>query len=249
MSLSAEEFMRYSEQIKLDEIGLSGQKKLKAARVLCVGLGGLGTPALLYLAAAGVGTLGLVDGDSLELSNLHRQILYRFAEIGSQKTKAASAALLALNPTIQLEVYAEKITAKNAKTLLSSYDIVIDGSDNFATRYLIHDVCFELEKPYVYASVSQFQGQCSLFYGSKGPCLHCLFPPLSGRVPNCKEAGVLGVVPGLLGVMQAAEAIKWLLKIGCTLEKRLLMVDILKMKFKEIHLVSNPDCSLCGREV
>ncbi|MBA2651062.1 MAG: molybdopterin-synthase adenylyltransferase MoeB [Tatlockia sp.] len=246
-SLSADELIRYSQQIKLDEIGFQGQEKLKNARVLCVGLGGLGSPLLLYLAAAGVGTLGLVDDDIVELSNLQRQILYRSPQVAHQKTVAAKAELLALNPSIQVNTYAEKLTENNAAQLISQYDIIADGSDNFYTRYLIHDVCFELDKPYVYASASQFQGYCSIFYGSKGPCFRCLFPmpPSSDTIPNCDSGGVLGVLPGLLGIIQAAEIIKWILKIGSPLEKRLLMIDLLKMTFKEVHLSQNPDCKLC----
>ena len=246
-SLSADELMRYSQQIKLDEIGLPGQEQLKNARVLCVGLGGLGSPLLLYLAAAGVGTLGIVDDDIVELSNLQRQILYRLPDVTLKKTVAASAQLLALNPSIQVNSYHEKLTEKNAAELINQYDIVADGSDNFYTRYLIHDVCFDLKKPYVYASASQFQGYCSLFYGSKGPCFRCLFPipPQHDTIPNCNAGGVLGVLPGMLGIIQAADIIKWILKIGNPLEKRLLMIDILKMTFKEIQIAQNPDCTLC----
>lgn len=246
-SLSADELIRYSQQIKLDEIGFSGQEKLKNARVLCVGLGGLGSPLLLYLAAAGVGTLGIVDDDVVELSNLQRQVLYRSSQVAHQKTIAASAQILALNPLIQLHAYSEKLTENNAARLINNYDIIADGSDNFYTRYLIHDVCFELKKPYVYASASQFQGYCSIFYGSNGPCFRCLFPspPSSDMVPDCNTSGVLGALPGLLGIIQAAEIIKWILKIGHSLEKRLLMVDLLKMTFKEIHLSQNPDCKRC----
>lgn len=246
-SLSTDELIRYSQQIKLDEIGFQGQEKLKNARVLCVGLGGLGSPLLLYLAAAGVGTLGIVDDDVVELSNLQRQILYRLPQVALQKTVAASATLLALNPSIQVNTYSEKLTENSAAKLISQYDIIADGSDNFYTRYLIHDVCFELDKPYVYASASQFQGHCSIFYGSKGPCFRCLFPmpPSSDTIPNCDTGGVLGVLPGLLGIIQAAEIIKWILKIGNSLEKRLLLIDLLKMTFKEVHLSQNPDCKLC----
>jgi adenylyltransferase/sulfurtransferase len=244
---SADELNRYSQQIKLDEIGLPGQEKLKNARVLCVGLGGLGSPLLLYLAAAGVGTLGIMDDDIVELSNLQRQILYRLPQVALQKTVAASAQLLALNPSINVNTYHEKLTEQNATKLINQYDIIADGSDNFYTRYLIHDVCFELEKPYVYASASQFQGHCSIFYGGARPCLRCLFPipPSNDTIPNCSAAGVLGVLPGMLGIIQATEIIKWLLKIGNSLEKRLLIIDLLKMTFKEIDLSQNPVCALC----
>jgi len=244
-SLSANELIRYSQQIKLAEIGLIGQEKLKNARVLCVGLGGLGSPLLLYLAAAGVGTLGIVDDDSVELSNLHRQILYRSSQIAEQKTVAASTQLSALNPSIQVNTYSARLGAHNATELISQYDIIADGSDNFSTRYLIHDVCFALEKPYVYASASQFQGYCSVFQGNKGPCLRCLFPVPPNATANCAVGGILGVVPGMLGIIQAAEIIKWIANIGNLLEKRLLMIDLLKMSFKEIHLSQNPACKFC----
>lgn len=246
-SLSVDELIRYSQQIKLDEIGFLGQEKLKNSRVLCVGLGGLGSPLLLYLAAAGVGTLGLVDDDVVELSNLQRQILYHSSQVALQKTVAAESQLLALNPSIQVNTYSEKLTENNASQLISKYDIIADGSDNFYTRYLIHDICFELDKPYVYASASQFQGYCSIFYGNKGPCFRCLFPmpSSSDTIPNCAVGGVLGVLPGILGIIQAAEIIKWILKMGHSLEKRLLMIDLLKMTFKEIQISQNPDCMLC----
>ena len=245
--LSPDELIRYSQQIKLAEIGLSGQEKLKNARVLCVGLGGLGSPLVLYLAAAGVGTLGMVDDDIVELSNLQRQILYRLPQVTQQKAVAAKEQLLALNPTIQVNSYSEKLTENNAEELISQYDIIADGSDNFYTRYLIHDVCFKLEKPYVYASACQFQGHCSIFYGNNGPCFRCLFPnpPSSHNSPNCDAGGVLGVLPGMLGIIQATEIIKWILKIGNSLEKRLLIIDLLTMGFKEIRLSQNPDCPLC----
>jgi len=246
-SLSADDLIRYSQQIKLAEIGLQGQEKLKNARVLCVGLGGLGSPLLLYLAAAGVGTLGIVDDDIVELSNLQRQILYRSPQVALQKTVAARTQLLEINPTIQVHSYNEKLTEQNAAELIKQYDIIADGSDNFYTRYLIHDLCFKLAKPYVYAGASQFQGSCAIFYGGKGPCLRCLFPmsPNNDTMPNCDTGGVLGVLPGMLGIMQATEIIKWILKIGTSLEKRLLMIDLLKMTFKEIHLSQDPDCKLC----
>lgn len=245
--LSSDELDRYSQQIKLREIGLSGQEKLKNARVLCVGLGGLGSSLLLYLAAAGVGRLGLVDADTIELSNLQRQVLYRFPQVSLAKTASAAEQILALNSDIQVDTYYEKFTEKNATPLINQYDIVADGSDNFLTNYLIHDVCFKQQKPYVYASASKFQGYCSLFRGNEGPCLRCLFPtpPDPKLIPSCEAGGVLGVVPGLLGTIQATEIIKWIVEIGDLLEKRLLMVDLLKMTFKEIQLFQNPDCPLC----
>jgi sulfur-carrier protein adenylyltransferase/sulfurtransferase len=244
-SLSSDEMLRYSRQINLKEIGLSGQEKLKNARVLCVGLGGLGSPLLLYLAASGVGRLGLVDSDTIELSNLQRQILYRQSQISYPKTASASAQILTLNSNIQVDTYCEQLTENNATQLISQYDIVADCSDNFYTNYLIHDVCFSQRKPYVYASVSQFQGYCSFFNG-KGPCLRCLFPtPDPELSPACNESGILGVVPGILGAIQATEILKWILSVGELLEEKLLIADLLNMTFREIQLSQNPDCPLC----
>jgi sulfur-carrier protein adenylyltransferase/sulfurtransferase len=245
--LSADEIMRYAQQIKLAEIGLDGQKKLKDARVLCIGLGGLGSSLLLYLAAAGVGKLGIVDHDSVELTNLQRQILYRSDHLGQAKSTVAREQLLALNPSIRVNSYTEKLIRDNADELISQYDIIADGSDNFATRYLIHDTCFKFNKPYVYASAGQFQGYCALFHANQeNPCLRCLFPyATSDTHINCTTTGVLGVLPGLLGILQATEIIKWILKIGTGLVKRLLVVDLLAMSFKEIHLSKNLDCQLC----
>jgi adenylyltransferase/sulfurtransferase len=246
-SLSSDELLRYSRQINLMELGVSGQEKLKNARVLCVGLGGLGSSLLLYLAASGIGRIGLVDFDTIELSNLQRQVLYRQANVTFSKATAAAAQILALNSTIQVDAYNEQLTEKNAVQLISQYDIVADCSDNFYTNYLIHDVCFLQKKPYVYASVSQFQGYCSLFHGKAGPCLRCLFPtpPDPKLIPSCNIGGVLGVVPGLLGTIQATEIIKWLVGIGRSLENRLLIADLLQMTFREILLVQNPGCQLC----
>jgi sulfur-carrier protein adenylyltransferase/sulfurtransferase len=247
-AFSTEELIRYSQQIKLEEIGLAGQEKLKNARVLCIGLGGIGCPLLLYLAAAGVGNLGIVDDDIVELSNLQRQILYRLPQLAQQKAAAAKAQLQALNPSIEVHEYPLRLTEQNAVELIEQYDIVADGSDNFCTRYQIHDVCFALDRPYVYGSTSQFQGQCSLFHGKQGPCFRCLFPTPTNTntIPTCSAGGVLGVLPGLLGVIQATEIIKWVLQTGESLKNRLLLVDLLKMKFQEIHLAKNPDCSLCN---
>ncbi|KTD24034.1 MULTISPECIES: molybdopterin-synthase adenylyltransferase MoeB [Legionella] len=246
-ALSSDELLRYSRQINLKEIGLSGQESLKNARVLCIGLGGLGSSLLLYLAAAGVGRLGLVDCDTVELSNLQRQVLYRLSQVSFAKTASASAQILELNPNTQVDAYCEKFTERNATHLISQYDIVADCSDNFHTNYLIHDVCFSQRKPYIYASVSQFQGYCSVFHGKEGPCLRCLFPtpPDPKFAPSCNENGILGVVPGILGTIQATEIIKWVLGIGHSLRKRLLVADFLKMTFREIQLFQNPDCQLC----
>jgi sulfur-carrier protein adenylyltransferase/sulfurtransferase len=245
--LSADEIMRYAQQIKLPEMGQNGQKKLKYARVLCIGLGGLGSPLLLYLAAAGVGKLGIVDHDKVELTNLQRQILYRSHHLGQAKSISAREQLLALNSSIEVNSYTEKLTQDNADELISQYDIIADGSDNFATRYLIHDTCFKFNKPYVYASAGQFQGYCAIFHANQeNPCLRCLFPyATSPTSVNCATGGVIGVLPGLLGVLQATEIIKWILKIGTGLVKRLLMVDLLAMSFKDIYLSKNLDCQLC----
>lgn len=247
--LSADEILRYAQQIKLSEIGLEGQKKLKQARVLCIGLGGLGSPLLLYLAAAGVGKLGIVDVDHVELTNLHRQILYRSQDLNQSKAILAKQQLLALNPSIEVQAYPEKLTQNNVNEFLSQYDIIADGSDNFATRYLIHDNCFRFNKPYVTASAGQFKGYCSIFHANadaENPCLRCLFPnPTPDINVNCATEGVIGVLPGLLGILQATEIIKWILKLGSSLVRRLLTVDLLAMTFKEIHLHKNPDCQLC----
>lgn len=246
-SLSPDELLRYSRQLHLKELGLSGQEKLKNARVLCVGLGGLGSPLLLYLASAGIGRLGLVDADNLELSNLQRQVLYRQSQVSNAKTTAAAAQILALNSNCQVDSYCEKLSEHNVAQLISQYDIVADCSDNFYTNYLIHDQCYAQSKPYVYASVSQFKGYCSLFSAQEGPCLRCLFPNPEHfkAIPNCNEAGILGVVPGFLGIIQATEIIKWIVQCGQSLKKRLLIADLLQMNFKTIELVQNPDCPLC----
>lgn len=247
--LSSDEIMRYAQQIKLPEIGLEGQKKLKQARVLCIGLGGLGSPLLLYLAAAGVGKLGIVDADHVELTNLHRQILYRSQDLNQSKAILAKQQLLALNPSIEVQAYPEKLTPNNVDEFLRQYDIIADGSDNFATRYLIHDSCFKFNKPYVYASAGQFTGYCAIFHANaaaENSCLRCLFPNTTYKSnANCATEGVIGVLPGLLGILQATEIIKWILKIGSSLVKHLLTVDLLTMTFKKIHLHKNPDCQLC----
>lgn len=246
-SLSSQEVLRYSRQMNLPEMSLSGQEKLKNARVLCVGLGGLGSSVLLYLAAAGVGTIGIIDADKVELSNLQRQILYRESQITHPKTSAALAQIIALNSHIEVESYYETLSTTNATTLISKYDIVVDCSDNFYTNYLTHDICFLLKKPYVYASVAGFKGYCSLFSGNTiNPCLRCLFPtPDSTTQLRCTEAGILGVVPGILGTLQATEVIKWLLGIGQSLEKYIFVADLLSMSFKKIKLTQNPECPLC----
>lgn len=243
---SSDELHRYAQQIKLSELGLIGQEKLKKARVLCVGLGGLGSPLVLYLAASGIGTLGLMDNDSIALSNLQRQILYRTNDVGRLKTEVAAKEAMALNPAIDVHTYSERLTQDNAVHLLNNYDVLVDATDNFYAHYLLHDTCFKLNKPYIYASVSQFRGYCSVFDGD-GPCLRCLFPKPAEILDasSCEEGGVIGVLPGLLGIIQATEVIKSVLQIGERLNKRLLVLDLLNMSFKSIQLVKNPECDLC----
>lgn len=248
MTLTREEMLRYAQQLNLSEIGKAGQEKLKSARVLCVGAGGLGTPLLLYLAVAGVGTIGIIDEDRLELSNLHRQVLYQTADIGMRKALLAQQQLLALNPHLSIHTYIESLSASNARTLMQSYDIVADCTDNFSSRYLINDICYSLNKPWIFASVSQFSGQCSVFLGESSACFRCLFPTIPAHNPflNCNVDGIIGVVPGLLGMIQATEILKWILKIGKLLVNRLLVIDSLNMHFQHYNLVKNPQCQICG---
>lgn len=248
MLITPEEISRYSQQLKLPDVGLVGQAKLKNARVLCIGAGGLGSSLLLYLAAAGVGTIGIVDDDSVELSNLQRQVLYQTEHVGQKKAIIAKQQLMALNPHLNIDAYTERFHLENAAALINSYDIIADCSDNFPTRYLINDIRFSLKKPYVFASISQYKGQCSFFVAEKGPCFRCLFPSISPleMIPNCSEAGVLGVLPGLLGIIQATEILKWILKNSETMLGELLMIDILKMDFQKFHLSKNPKCRTCS---
>ncbi len=247
-NLNVNECARYAQQLNLSEVGLLGQTKLKAARVLCVGAGGLGSPLLLYLAAAGVGTLGIVDDDALELSNLQRQVLYTTNQLGQKKANLAKEKLNALNPDINVHIYVQRLSVDNAAELINQYDIVADCSDNFATRYWINDFCIQLNKPFVSASIRQFQGQCSLFLGGGAPCYRCLFPmpPKSELIPSCAEGGVLGVLPGLLGTIQANEILKWILQLDSLLVGKLLCVDLLKMEFSSINFKQNPECECCA---
>ncbi len=239
---------RYARQLVLPDVGAAGQRRLRDARVAIVGAGGLGSPAALYLAGAGVGTIGLVEFDRVDRSNLHRQILYADADVGRAKSDAARDRLLALNPTIAVVAHAERLDANNALDLLRDYDVVLDGSDNFATRYLVNDACGLLGKPDVYGSVHRFEGQVSVFARPDGPCYRCLFPeaPPADRVPNCADAGVLGVLPGTVGAMQATEAIKLLLGIGEPLVGRLLHYDALAARWHTFTVPRDPDCALCG---
>ena len=246
--LSRDELVRYSRHLALPSVGREGQLKLREARVLLVGAGGLGSPVALYLAAAGIGGLGIVDGDRVDLSNLQRQVLHGTGDIGRRKTASARDRLYDINPNVAVETFDEPLTSANALEILAGYDIVIDGTDNFPTRYLVNDACVLLGKPNVYGSIIRFEGQASVFATPDGPCYRCLFrePPPPGMVPNCAEGGVLGVLPGLIGVVQATEAIKLALGAGDTLAGRLLLVDALRMRFREIALRRDPECPACG---
>ncbi len=249
MNLSEDERLRYSRHLLMPEVKLEGQERLKAARVLCIGAGGLGSPALLYLAAAGVGTIGLVDFDTVDISNLQRQILHGTSDIGRKKSESARDRLTEANPHVALEVHDTRFSSENAQALVASYDVVLDGSDNFATRYLSNDVCVWARKPNVYGSVFRFDGHSSVFAPHLGgPCYRCLFPepPEPGTIPNCAEAGVLGVVPGIIGLIQAVETIKLIIKVGEPLVGRLLSFDALKMKFRDFNLRRDPQCPVCG---
>ena len=250
--LSRAELLRYSRQITLPEVGVPGQERLRAASVLIVGTGGLGSPVALYLAAAGVGTLGVADFDRVDATNLHRQVLHGTSTIGTAKTESARARLGDLNPHVHVVAHDVTLTAANALEILAPYDIVVDGSDNFPTRYLLSDACVLLGKPNVYGSVHRFEGQASVFSTPHGPCYRCLFrePPPPGLVPNCAEAGVFGVMPGLVGMIQATETIKLILGIGDSLAGRLLLVDALRMQMRTIELRRDPECPSCGtREI
>jgi len=248
VTLSNEEIRRYSRHLIMPEVGMEGQKKLKAARVLTIGTGGLGSPLALYLAAAGVGTIGLVDYDVVDDSNLHRQILFSAGDVGRPKLDAAEERLRGVNPHVAFVKHEERFTSANALGIMRDYDIVADGTDNFPTRYLVNDACVLTGKPNVYASIFRFEGQASVFWARKGPCYRCLYaePPPAGLVPSCAEGGVLGILPGLLGLIQATETIKLILGSGEPLIGRLLLVDALAMRFRELKLHKNPDCVICG---
>jgi adenylyltransferase/sulfurtransferase len=246
--LTTDDLSRYSRHLILPEVGMEGQQKLKAARVLCVGTGGLGSPLALYLAAAGIGTLGLVDFDVVDASNLQRQIIHSTKDIGRKKLDSAEEKLLALNPALNVVKHDTMLSSANALDILKDYDIVADGTDNFPTRYLVNDACVLLGKPNVYGSIFRFEGQASVFATKEGPCYRCLYPepPPPGLVPSCAEGGVLGILPGLVGVIQATEAIKLILGKGESLAGRLLLVDALNMRFRELKLRKNPECPVCG---
>src|SRR5438477_6794773 len=247
-TLTNDEILRYSRHLIMPEVGVEGQKKLKAARVLCIGAGGLGSPLALYLAAAGVGTLGLVDFDVVDYTNLQRQIIHSTADVGRKKLDSAAEKLQAINPFVNVKKIETRLSSVNALELFRDFDIIADGTDNFPTRYLVNDACVLTGKPNVYGSIFRFEGQASVFGTEEGPCYRCLYPepPPPGLVPSCAEGGVLGILPGLVGVMQATEVIKLILGAGEPLTGRLLLIDALAMKFRELKLRKNPDCPACG---
>jgi len=249
MDLSTDELRRYSRHLILPEIGVEGQKKIRAASVLCIGAGGLGSPIAMYLAAAGVGRLGIVDFDAVEFSNLQRQILHGTADVGRPKTESARDTIRRLNPGVEVVLHQARLTSQNALEVLRPYDIVVDGTDNFPTRYLTNDACVLLQKPNVYGSIFRFEGQASVFAPHLGaPCYRCLYPepPPPGLVPSCAEGGVLGVLPGIIGLIQATEILKLITGIGVALLNRLLLFNALDMKFRELKLRRDPQCPLCG---
>lgn len=247
-ALSPDELQRYARHLSLPEVGLAGQSKLRAASVLIVGAGGLGSPVALYLAAAGVGRLGLIDSDRVEYSNLQRQIIHTTESVGRSKVESAAESIAQINPLITVDTINESLTSENAMKIAADYDIIVDGTDNFATRYLVNDVCVLLRKPNCYGSIFRFEGQASVFGHEGGPCYRCLYPqpPAPGTVPNCAEGGVLGILPGIVGAIQATEAIKLILGIGDSLSGRLLLIDAAEMRFREVKLQRKIDCPVCG---
>jgi len=246
--LTNEEIKRYSRHLIMPEVGVEAQRKLKAAKVLCIGAGGLGSPATMYLAAAGVGTLGIVDFDTVDFSNLQRQIVHGTPDVGRSKLASAKDKLNAINPNVRIELHETALTSANALQLFAPYDVILDGTDNFPTRYLVNDACVLLGKPNAYGSIFRFEGQASVFATKEGPCYRCLYPepPPPGLVPSCAEGGVLGVLPGMIGIVQATEAIKLITGIGEPLIGRFMIYDALKMKFRELKLRKDPDCPVCG---
>jgi molybdopterin/thiamine biosynthesis adenylyltransferase/rhodanese-related sulfurtransferase/molybdopterin converting factor small subunit len=246
--LSQEEIKRYSRHLIMPEVGMDGQRQLKASSVLCIGAGGLGSPAAMYLAAAGVGRIGIVDFDVVDFSNLQRQLLHGTPDVGRSKLESAKTRLHALNPHVQVDTYETALSSENALELFAPYDVILDGTDNFPTRYLVNDACVLSGKPNAYGSIFRFEGQASVFAAKNGPCYRCLYPepPPPGLVPSCAEGGVLGVLPGIIGVIQATEAIKLMLGIGEPLVGRFLIYDALKMRFRELRLKKDPECPVCG---
>jgi sulfur-carrier protein adenylyltransferase/sulfurtransferase len=247
--LSNDEIKRYSRHLIMPEVGIEGQRRLKSSSILIIGTGGLGSPTALYLAAAGVGKIGLVDYDVVDWTNLQRQVIHGMSTVGMSKLDSAEIRLRDLNPDIIIEKYNVPLTSDNALELLEPYDIIIDGTDNFPTRYLVNDACVKLGKPNVYGSIFRFEGQLSVFYAKEGPCYRCMFPepPPPGLVPSCAEGGVLGILPGTIGTMQATEAIKLLLGIGTPMIGRMMLYDALEMSFNTIKVRKNPDCPVCGK--
>jgi adenylyltransferase/sulfurtransferase len=246
--LSQEEIKRYSRHLIMPEVGLDGQRRLKAGSVLCIGAGGLGSPAAMYLAAAGVGRIGIVDFDVVDFSNLQRQLLHGTPDVGRSKLQSAKDRLNSLNPHVQIDTYETSLSSENALKLFEPYDVILDGTDNFPTRYLVNDACVLSGKPNAYGSIFRFEGQASVFGVKEGPCYRCLYPepPPPGLVPSCAEGGVLGVLPGIIGVIQATESIKLILGVGEPLIGRFLIYDALKMKFRELKLRKDPECPVCG---
>jgi len=248
--LSKDEILRYSRHLIMPEVGMEGQLKLKRAKVLCVGTGGLGSPLALYLAAAGIGKLGIVDFDVVDFTNLQRQVIHGTSDVGRPKLHSARETIHEINPNVEVVTYETRLTSENALDIVRDYDIVADGTDNFPTRYLVNDACVLLGKPNVYGSIFRFEGQASVFYAKEGPCYRCLYPepPPPGLVPSCAEGGVLGVLPGIIGCIQALQTIKLVLGKGKTLVGRLLLFDALNLKFRELKLRKNPGCPICGAE-
>ncbi len=248
VQLSKDEILRYSRHLIMPEVGMEGQLKLKNAKVLCIGAGGLGSPLALYLGAAGVGKLGLVDFDVVDFTNLQRQVIHGTSDVGRTKLQSARETLEEINPNVEIEGFETRLSSENALEIFRDYDVIADGTDNFPTRYLVNDACVLLGKPNAYASIFRFEGQASVFYAEQGPCYRCLYPepPPPGLVPSCAEGGVLGVLPGIMGCIQAMETIKLILGRGEPLIGRLLLFDALGMKFRELKLRKNPDCPICG---
>jgi sulfur-carrier protein adenylyltransferase/sulfurtransferase len=249
VTLNNEEILRYSRHLIMPEVGMEGQLKIKAAKVLCIGAGGLGSPLALYLGAAGVGTLGIVDFDVVDYTNLQRQIIHSTADVGRKKLDSAADKLKAINPFLNIRKFDTRLSSDNALELFEQFDVIADGTDNFPTRYLVNDACVITGKPNVYGSIFRFEGQASIFATEDGPCYRCLYPepPPPGLVPSCAEGGVLGILPGLVGVIQATEVIKLILGIGDPLIGRLLLIDALGMSFRQLKLRKNPDCPVCGK--
>src|SRR6186713_904475 len=247
-TLSPDEIKRYSRHLIMPEVGMDGQRRIKAGSVLCIGAGGLGSPAAMYLAAAGIGRIGIVDFDVVDFSNLQRQLLHGTSDVGTSKNESAKRRINDLNPHVQVDTYETLLTSQNALDLFKDYDVILDGTDNFPTRYLVNDACVLTGKPNAYGSIFRFEGQASVFATKEGPCYRCLYPepPPPGLVPSCAEGGVLGVLPGIIGLIQATEAIKLILGVGEPLIGRFLIYDALKMRFRELKLRKDPDCPVCG---